>query len=154
MVTSKSKDRHSDNKNTKIILCVLGCIIVIVTVIVLLISQPQEHDYLTGKYEKLFKDYTYDCMDFDELGDVNANSVIGEIYGPWALVACTCSYVEFHNHYGDKEPPKTEVLVSALPLEKKTIYDAASVFLDKTLEKDIKSCIEKEQNNRGTNYGN
>ncbi|MBR3414778.1 hypothetical protein IKG73_02030 [Candidatus Saccharibacteria bacterium] len=150
MSTSKSKNNQ---KKTNLILGILGGVGAVAVVIVLFITQPWKPDYLSGKYEKQFMNYTYDCMDFDELGDMSANSVISEIYGSWALVACTCSYLEYHNYYGDKDLPKTEVIISILPSKKKTIYDAASVFLDKHLTDNIKSCVEKEHDDWEAKYG-
>lgn len=150
MSVGKSK---SNQKKTNLMLGILGGVGVIVVAVVLLIAQPWKPDYLSGKYEKQFKDYTYDCMDFDELGDLSANSVISEIYGSWTLVACTCSYLEYHNYYGDKDLPKTEVIISIFPSKKKTVYDATSVFLDKRLTNNIKSCVEKEHNDWEAKYG-
>ena len=150
MSTSKSKNNQ---KKTSLILGILGGVGAVAVAIVLFVTQPWKPDYLSGKYEKQFMNYTYDCMDFDELGDMSANSVISEIYGSWAFVACTCSYLEYHNYYGDKDLPKTEAIISILPSKKKTIYDAASVFLDKHLTDNIKSCVEKEHDDWEAKYG-
>ena len=153
MTTSKSKNNRTSIKKNNVLLGAFGGIATVVVAVILLITQPWKPDYLSGKYEKQFMNYTYDCMDFDELGDMSANSVISEIYGSWAFVACTCSYLEYHNHYGDKDLPKTEVIISILPSKKKTIYDAASVFLDKSLTDNIKSCVEKEHDDWEAKYG-
>lgn len=151
-MTSRA-NKKSDLRKTNLILASTGGFgILVVIVIMLFIFHPWKNYYLTGKYEEQFKDYLHDCTDVDELGDMNTNSVIGEVYGSWVVVACTCSYLEYHNYYGDKDLPKTTVPISFIPKKEVKVYDAASIFTDKSLQDNIQACIEKEYDSWEAEY--
>lgn len=141
----KNRPKKSIYKKKSIIIVSILTLFVILTLVVLYFvfwKPKSDTDWITGKYEQEFKEYTYICAFEDETG---WNSVISKDYGSWALTACSCSYLEYRKYYGDKDLPKAKPLVGEFPnIKAVEVYDALSIFGDSKIRSNIVNCFEKE----------
>ena len=132
--------------NILIILLIIATIITVsvVTAIIISVSEKkkqQDPDYWLSKYEDQFKQYTYDCMDFDK----NYINEMSDTFGQYSFVACSCEWLEWHKYYGEIAPPKKDVTVfENFSMKKVNVYDSIKVLSDSNLRDNILSCIESE----------